>query len=191
MYNSKIKIDNVEFEKECIIIDLKIEYAPNYIGNIDYAIITDLSEDIVLSKYKDIVKDYFPFIVLNDEFRQVKRTYDRNENKFKNRNKKMEQCRVDEINLENRQIYRNYEDILLIKEQLNSAYKQLTKIQQKRFIKYYIIGKKISQISKEEKVSHQNVSKSIRESKKVFEKILLGELFTKTKNLYKRGKENE
>ena len=51
----------LQFQEECEVINLKYEY-DGYNGDISWAIISNLTEDEILEKYRSIIGDYMPFI---------------------------------------------------------------------------------------------------------------------------------
>lgn len=53
----------LQFQEECEVINLKYEY-DGYNGDISWAIISNLTEDEILEKYRSIIGDYMPFIIL-------------------------------------------------------------------------------------------------------------------------------
>ena len=74
----------LQFQEECEVINLKYEY-DGYNGDISWAIISNLSEDEILEKYRSIIGDYMPFIILPSAFGEVRDEYRRNEKKFQMR----------------------------------------------------------------------------------------------------------
>lgn len=52
----------LQFQEECEVINLKYEY-DGYNGDISWAIISNLTEDEILEKYRSIIGDYMPFII--------------------------------------------------------------------------------------------------------------------------------
>lgn len=74
----------LQFQEECEVINLKYEY-DGYNGDISWAIISNLTEDEILEKYRSIIGDYMPFIILPSAFGEVRDEYRRNEKKFQMR----------------------------------------------------------------------------------------------------------
>lgn len=58
----------LQFQEECEVINLKYEY-DGYNGDISWAIISNLTEDEILEKYRSIIGDYMPAF-LCDELRE-------------------------------------------------------------------------------------------------------------------------
>ena len=61
----------LQFQEECEVINLKYEY-DGYNGDISWAIISNLTEDEILEKYRSIIGDYMPFIILPSAFGEVR-----------------------------------------------------------------------------------------------------------------------
>lgn len=80
MAKSQFDVLKEEFQNECKVINLKYEYE-GYSGKAQWAIISELSEEEILEKYKPIVQDYIPFLVLPPTYGEVRQQFRRNENK--------------------------------------------------------------------------------------------------------------
>lgn len=80
MSNKQFNELDIQFQEECKVINLRYEY-DGYIGNEQWAIISELTEKEILEKYRPIVSDYIPFIVLTPAFGEVRDEYRRNEKK--------------------------------------------------------------------------------------------------------------
>ena len=72
---------NKTFKQECKIINLAIEYR-GYKGDIPYAIITDLGEEELNSKYADELERFRPFLILSREMGLAIMEHQRNEKKY-------------------------------------------------------------------------------------------------------------
>ena len=57
MAKSQLDVLKEEFQSECKVINLKYEYEV-YSGKEQWAIISELSKEEILKKYKPIVQDY-------------------------------------------------------------------------------------------------------------------------------------
>lgn len=79
MTKSQLDVLKEEFQNECKVVNLKYEYE-GYSGKEQWAIISELSEKEILEKYKPIVGDYIPFLVLPLMYGEVRRQFLRNEN---------------------------------------------------------------------------------------------------------------
>ena len=78
-----------KFKQECKVINLEIEYE-GFVGEERYAIITDLSEAELQTKYGKEIKKYEPFVILSREMGKVFTEYENNEKKHEMRNKRNE-----------------------------------------------------------------------------------------------------
>ena len=168
----------IQFQEECKVINLKYEY-DGYNGDISCAIISNLSEDEILEKYRPIISDYMPFIVLSPAFGEVCEEYWRNEKKFQMRaarkhdfyNFKDSETELYHAELVTDDLEENF--FKSEEEQtLRKAIQQLKPIQRKRLIKYYFEGKSSRQIAKEEGVNYSKVEKSIKVALKNLKKFL-------------------
>ena len=167
MSNKQFNKLEIQFQEECKVINLRYEY-DGYIGNEQWAIISELTEKEILEKYRSIVSDYIPFIVLTPAFGEVRDEYRRNEKKFQMRAAR----KHDFYNFEDSEIELHHaelvtddleEDFFKSEEEqvLRKAIQQLKPIQKERLIKYYFEGKSSRQIAKEEGVNYSKVEKSI------------------------------
>ena len=78
----KISSDFIkEFENDCKIIDLKKEY-PQYQGTVKYAVISRLTEDELIRSYCQVLVQYQPYFVLNNNIGDVFHEYWKNEKKI-------------------------------------------------------------------------------------------------------------
>ncbi len=84
------------FNKSYSVISLPYEYK-GYQGKIRYAIVTDLTEDELISLYADEIEQYRPFVIITREMRLAMRIYDRNENKHRMRQARGERLINDEL----------------------------------------------------------------------------------------------
>jgi len=174
------------FREDCRVISLKYEYS-NYIGEERYALVSDLSETELWEKYPEIVKSYVPFVLLTTEQGQVIAEYERNEDKFKKRQKREKDilsfaCDEKErlhaklieedfvAELERDEIWRS--ECKVLKE----AFELLTTVQKRRIIQYCIHGKTLRAIAQEEGIYYSMVDKSVRaglkKMKRYFEVVM-------------------
>ena len=156
----------LQFQEECRVINLKYEY-DGYNGDISWAIISNLTEDEMLEKYRPIISDSMPFIVLPPAFGEVRDEYRRNEKKFQMRVVRKHDFynfEDSEIELYAELVTDDLEENFFKSEEeqvLRKAIQQLKPIQKERLIKYYFEGKSSRQIAKEEGVNYSKVEKSI------------------------------
>ncbi len=186
---SKDKLDtlNEEFKSECRVINLKYEYE-GYIGEEQWAIVSELTEKELLEKYPDIVSHYIPFVLLSVEQGKAVYEYRRNESKFYKRSLNNEDAfgYDDELtgvfhsevvvpSFVEQQITEEYEEnrYQLKMKLLDKALSSLTEKQYKYLIARYVANKSAREIAKEEGVSHQAIEKhlntAIKKVKKIFE----------------------
>ena len=178
------------FTSECKLINLRYEYS-GYIGEERWAIITELSEEELFSRYPDVVNRYIPFVLLSVAQGEVIYEAKRNEDKYAKRNKRTldaygydddiseqfhkelivpyadpieaeENARIDEEKKEQRTA-----EIAKVRQVLS----MMQPIQRQRLIKFVIEGKSSREIAKEEGTYHSSVNKSINAAIKNFKKL--------------------
>lgn len=156
-----------QFKQECKVINLKYEY-PGYKGDIQWAVITDLSEPELLYKYPDEIKQFVPFVCIPISQGEIFDEFNRNEDKFQKRNKNnghMFDLADGEFEIHHKELAVNdLEDRIVLNFELlglKSAINRLKPTQKQRLLKYYFMGKTIRQIAKEEGVNISAVNKSI------------------------------
>ena len=166
------------FANECKVINLQYEY-PGYTGDLKWAIISKLTEKEILEKYRSVVSEYIPFVVLTPAFGDVRDEYRRNEKKFQMRAVRKHDFynfEDSEIELYHAELVTNDLEKNFIKSEeeqtLRKAIQQLKPIQKERLIKYYFEGKSSRQIAKEEGVNYSKVEKSINVALKNLKKFL-------------------
>ena len=169
----------LQFQEECEVINLKYEY-DGYNGDISWAIISNLTEDEILEKYRSIIGDYMPFIILPSAFGEVRDEYRRNEKKFQMRAIRKHDFYnfVDsEIELHHAELVTDDLEEAFFKSEkeqaLRKAIQLLKPIQKERLIKYYFEGKSSRQIAKEEGVAYSAVDNSIATALKNLRKFLI------------------
>lgn len=74
MAKSKSDVLKEGFQNKCKVINLKYEYE-GYIGEEQWAIVSELTEKELLEKYPDIVSHYIPFVLLSVE-QQITEEYE-------------------------------------------------------------------------------------------------------------------
>lgn len=165
MAKSQLDVLKEEFQNECKVINLKYEYE-EYIGKEQWAIISELSEEEILEKYKPIVQDYIPFIVLPPIYGEVQQQFRRNENKHYMRMVRGHFYSLEE-DLEEHHPEIAVEDCIdqiFAQEQsreLWEAINSLNEKQRKRLIAYYFEGKTYREIADEEGVDHKAIIRSV------------------------------
>lgn len=187
---SKDKLDtlNEEFRNEFKVINLKYEYE-GYIGEEQWAIISELSEKELLEKYPDIISRYIPFVLLSVEQGKAVYEFRRNESKFYKRSLNNEDAfgYDDELtgifhsevvvpDFVEQQITEEYEETRnqLKMKLLNKALSSLTEKQYKYLIARYISNKSAREIAKEEGVAHQVIDRHLNAAAKKIRKVFSG-----------------
>ncbi len=179
MAKSQFDVLKQRFQEECKVINMKYEYN-GYIGNEQWAIISELTEDEILEKYRPFVEEYIPFIVLTPAFGEVRDEFRRNEKKFQMRASRshdifhFEDGAIELYHPElicddfEKQFFKSEEE-----QALRNAIAQLKPIQRERLIKYYFEGKSSRQIAKEEGVNYSKIDNSISAALKNLKKFLI------------------
>lgn len=168
-----------QFTEECRIVNLKYEY-PGYTDSVQWAIISELSEEEILKKYSEFVREYVPFIVLSPAFGKIRDEFRRNEKKHHMRSVRS----VDAFGYEDERTEQHHPELItdtleafFLKSEtekvLLEAIRKLKPIQSDRLHKYYFQGKNASQIAKEEGVSSQAVDKSLAVAIENLKKLLI------------------
>lgn len=151
-----------QFENECKVIELAREY-PGYTGTEKYGIITSLSEGELKERFGDVLSEYSPYLILDNNFGSIRASFIRNEEKHRWRRRTGHIFPIDEsfdehhpeccvdTTLQKREL----------SEALDEALDRLSPEQKRRVSAYYFQGKKLQQIAETEKVSFQAVAYSI------------------------------
>ena len=170
------------FAEECKVINLKYEYH-GYIGDEQYAIVSELSEAELLEKYPDIIQMYVPFVLLSVEQGRVLEEFDRNEDKFEKRQKRdkdiLRFAEDETERLHSRLIEEDFVDAIVRAETwrfecdaLEKAFEVLTPVQNRRIIKYCVQGRSLREIAREEEVCFSMVDKSVKSGLEKMRKYL-------------------
>lgn len=190
--NINVNFDSVEeFKKFCKVLYLEREY-PNHLGNADWLIISDLSEEQLQKRFSETLSKYIPYILLSNEQGEPILESIRNNHKHEMRSKRTTEpfdyddellplfhsellSFVDPLEEKEKIIERAKEehalDELIIKVQKTLSLMKL--IQRDRLIKNVVRGLSSRKIAKEEGVNYSTVDKSIRAAKKNFRRIFL------------------
>lgn len=188
--NINVNFDSVEeFKKFCKVLYLEREY-PNHLGNADWLIISDLSEEQLQKRFSETLSKYIPYILLSNEQGEPILESIRNNHKHEMRSKRTTEpfdyddellplfhsellSFVDPLEEKEKIIERAKEehalDELIIKVQKTLSLMKL--IQRDRLIKNVVRGLSSRKIAKEEGVNYSTVDKSIRAAKKNFQNI--------------------
>lgn len=190
--NINVNFDSLEeFKKFCNVLYLEREY-PNHLGNADWLIISDLSEEEIQRRFSEVLSKYIPYILLSNEQGEPILESIRNNHKHEMRSKRTTEpfnyddellplfhtellSFVDPLEEKEKIIERLKEehalDELIIKVQKTLSI--MKPIQRDRLIKNVVRGLSSRKIAKEEGVNYSTVDKSIRAAKKNFRRIFL------------------
>ncbi len=188
--NINVNFDSVEeFKKFCKVLYLEREY-PNHLGNVDWLIISDLSEEQLQKRFSETLSKYIPYILLSNEQGEPILESIRNNHKHEMRSKRTTEpfnyddellplfhsellSFVDPLEEKEKLIERAREehalDELIIKVQKTLSL--MKPIQRDRLIKNVVRGLSSRKIAKEEGVNYSTVDKSIKAAKKNFRSI--------------------
>lgn len=154
MSKDKLDVLKEKFQSECKVINLKYEYE-GYGGKEQWAIVSALSEEEILKKYKPLVQAYIPFLVLPLFYGEVRREFKRNENKHYMRSIRGHIYTLDDEFDEHHPEVATEDCMsqILANEQnqaLWNAINVLNEKQRNRLIAYYFKGKTYREIADEE-----------------------------------------
>ena len=170
----KIK-EHKEFNEDCKIIDLQNEYR-GFTGKERFAIVTRLNEAELMNKYKDIVKEYVPFLLLTTEQGKVIDDYSKAEVAYR----RLVKRRHSKYSIDDGEFEVHHPELATEvnvleqteKEELHNCLEQLNEVHRSRVIKYFFYGMSLTEIANEEDVSRQAVAQSIQVAIKHLRKIL-------------------
>lgn len=179
--NINVNFDSLEeFKKFCKVLYLEREY-PNHLGNADWLIISDLSEEEIQRRFSEVLSKYIPYILVNSEVGEAILSSKRKAKQLQMADSRYLDCydvtEPDFISYHRELIENNFEDFYILLQDVRLLNKYLNKLnpdQRRRLRKYYYDGKNYSQIAREEGVNHSTVRKSVKAGlknlKKLFEK---------------------
>ena len=167
-----------QFKKDCKVINLKYEY-PGYTGIEQWAIITDLSEEDLCTKYAEQIAPFRPYILLSASFGVVRDDYRRNEKKHQMRaTRNIDAFHYDDeltTFFHHELIDVSTEDLVCRDFEISRLRDAITTLQSKqkeRLIKFFFYGKSARTIAAEEGVAYSAVDKSIACAIKNLKKIM-------------------
>ena len=166
----------VLFRKEVKVITLRYEY-PGYQGEEKYALITSLSKEELFDRYGSFIQRFVPFILLDLNQGEAIYTAHRNDDKFRKRLSRGDQIYLEEIT---ESVYGLYLEDDFIRKQnekekiiyLYWAIDQLTPVQKRRIVDYYINEMKLKDIAEKENVSIGAIQSSLNAALMKLRKIL-------------------
>lgn len=166
------------FAKDCKLIDLHYEYE-NYTGKEKWAIVTELSENELKSKYPDVIRRYTPFVLLSVAQGEAITEYQNAE--AKERMRKLRFGHPFDIN--DGEFEEHHPEVaidivpdeeIMLKDnikKLRSVLCHLSETQKRRIIKYFFYGKALEKIADEEKVNFTSVRESVNSAIKKLRKF--------------------
>lgn len=174
--NENQKTIEEQFADECKVINLKYEY-PGYIGNIKWAIISNLTEEEIIKKYFPLVCENIPFIVLSLDYGKERDTYRRNEKKYHMRAVRGHSFSIDDEFEAHHPEFASADcvDNVLLNEQYNRLWEGINSLDEKqrnRLISYFIYGRTFREIGKLEGVDHKAIVRSVEAAIKKLKKFL-------------------
>ena len=188
MTTKELKALQEEFDDECFVIDMAIEYGRNYVGEEKNVIITELSCEELYEKYSIIVAELEPFDVASPAITPTLEEFKRNEHKFDYRMKNCNDCFCfddeimaffhPELQCCDEHLYEKMERIRLVqirekqKETITEGLSTLSEIQRKRVIEHFYNNKSSRVIAKEEGVNYNAVDKSLKLAIKKLKKFI-------------------
>ncbi len=170
---------NRTFKQECKIINLAIEYG-RHTEDIRYAVITDLSEEELDSKYQEELSKYRPFIILSRAMGLAIREHQRNNEKFRKRYARSTadyESIIDLVCVEDEQTVKDRETAeLRSREQFLEAGRKamslLTPLQRQYIIRYYQDGATLEEIASETRTRLDTVWENLEAARRKFRKVL-------------------
>lgn len=150
------------------VINLTSEY-PRWSGKEKYGVITNLTEDIIEDRFFDELKDYTPYIIIPENFLEIRRTYINNDRKFGMRELKYHASFEEEDDVTESN---GFEDSLLISMELQSAIDMLSKLEADRVTKKFFMKMTLGEIGAEEGRSATAIKYSVDKSLKKLKKFL-------------------
>lgn len=165
LFKSECKVINLDFEYQSCVSDMK-----GCLGNVKWAIVTELTEDELLEQYGDVICEYyFPYVLLNGNQAETIQDFYNIDAKYR-----MRQIRNGHaFDITDGCFEEHHPDIAVNEDLLESiihnddikkvrkALCNLNNIQKRRVIKYYFYDMTFMQIAEEEGVSFFAVRQSI------------------------------
>lgn len=165
----------MENANEYKVIDLTKEYK-GFVGEETYAVVTDLSEDELNSKYGEELNKFRPFVILTNEMYEVFNETKRNDAREQKRDKLYHDCSAlehaadpDNEKTDPALMY----DSTLTYEYIINRMKSLPDPVGTRMYKHYILGSSMDEIAREEGVSRIAVRKSLEIGKRAIYKVFV------------------
>ena len=176
---------NKTFKQECKIINLAIEYK-GYKGDVPYAIITDLSEDELNSRYADELESFRPFLILSRKMGLAILEHQRNEKKYAMRlargERRLDTCidseeiiqalAIEDENIISDSVSNENEAKESMIEISQKAMSTLSPMQRQFLIRHFIDGLSVRAIARESKMPRTNAWRIIKAGCKKYKKAV-------------------
>ena len=156
------------------VIDLALEY-PDWNGEEKYGVITNFTKEFIEDKFCDELKDYKPYIVISENFLEVRRIYRNNEKKFEMRilsHHALYSYEDGVTEVCNHSVYSDFEDTLLFSMEIQKAIAKLGEKEADRVKKKFFMKMTLEEIGAEEGVSATAIKYSVDKSLKKLKKFL-------------------
>ena len=150
------------FKRDCRVVNMKCEY-PGYTGDIQWMVVSELTEEQIIATYPVEIKPYMPFVYMTREMFDPIVESDRNNRKFSYRAHNLE----DIFGYDDDMVEHFHPEVIVspdlteLKIYVKQALLKLNEIQRRRIVKYIYEEMTIEEIAIEEKATKQAVSKSI------------------------------
>ena len=125
------------FKRDCRIVNMKMEY-PGYTGEIMWMVVSDLTEEEIISRYPVEIKPFLPFIYMTREMFEPVVDWDRNNRKFSYRAHNLEDIfgyTDDMVEHFHPELIVN-PDLTELRLYVKQALLKLTEVQRRRIVKY-------------------------------------------------------
>ena len=155
-----------QFKNECEVVNLKYEY-PGFTGEEKWAVITALSEKVLMERYAELLVVYAPYVILSPEHGEVWKCYHRNQKKHDMRRTRSESIfgfDEDTENVHSEIITESMEDEYIRQQDYKKLYEalsSLTATQRRRVEMYFFHSMPLRKIAEREGVGFTKIEKSI------------------------------
>lgn len=166
------------FINECKIINLEIEYrgATSFVGTEHYAIVTNLSEEALISKYDKELTSYKPFVIITHEMYEVIKKSNNNDERENKRNALYHDAYAIEderIPVDEQTDPAAIAETNCNTENIYNAIMSLPGRQGQRLYKKYVLGYSTHEIAVSEGVTEVSVLQSISRAKKTVHDVFV------------------
>lgn len=165
-----------QFMQECEVIEMRYEYGKEFTGEEKYGIITDLSTNELERKYSPLLSEFEPYILLSQEYGEVRKEFIKNNKKFEMRAIRGHLFSIDDQFEEHHPEFSSISEnsTLIDSMVIKDAIERLPEDQKRRIIAFYYKGYSALQIAQQEGLSSQAIDKSLAKGRKNLKKFLEG-----------------